>query len=530
MLIVRRFLPFLFTPWLALASPDGADLYQRSCALCHGAEGQGVAGVFPPLAGADFLGKQRDKALRAPLEGLSGKIVVNGHTYEGAMPPVVLRDDETAAVLGHVFTSWGNSLPAPTVAEIAALRAKTKFKTFDALHAALGGGALSAAPAGWKLRVAVELSFSPVRLASHPDGASVLILDQKGDVWRWAIGGMEFTRIFSGESYLDPTLGRASVLGFTVDRSARLYITSNQRNDKPRPIRNEVTIFRTGSWSADQGWDKPAPWLRTSYPWGVGPFNHGVSHIAQGPDGALYVNSGSRTDGGEAGSSPDFATTGEDPITAVLWRLDPEAAAPAIEIFARGLRNSFGFCWDNEGRLLATENGPDADAAEELNWIQRDRHYGFPFQFSDWHTPPYPHTPTAPSGITITEPFTNLGPDAGGSTTGLSTFDPHSCPSGIVWIERDWPAPLGGSFLTVRFGNLIKSESGFDLLALRPDFTTRTTSAHRILHPLGRPIDLLKLPGHHLLIAEYCRGTNPTAGLGTPGRLLLLEPIRAPDR
>ncbi len=45
-----------------------------------------------------------------------------------------------------------------------------------------------------------------------------------------------------------------------------------------------------------------------------------------------------------------------------------------------------------------------------------------------------------------------------------------------------------------------------------------------MVSPLGRPIALVKLPGHRLLIAEYTRGTTLGAGLSTPGRLLILEP------
>jgi hypothetical protein len=193
------------------AAPDGAALYQQHCALCHGAEGQGVAGIFPPLAASDYLVKQREKSLRAPLEGLIGKIEVNGQAYQGAMPPVILRDEEVAAVFGHVFSAWGNALPAPTTGEIAAIRARTKYKTFDALQAALGGGQLPAVPPGWTLSVAAELSFSPVRLAAHPDGKSVLLLAQTGDVWRWQIGDPTFTRIVESGAYLDRTLGGPSV-------------------------------------------------------------------------------------------------------------------------------------------------------------------------------------------------------------------------------------------------------------------------------------------------------------------------------
>ena len=50
------------------AAPDGADLYKTNCAMCHGLEGLGMAGVFPPLAKSDFLVKNREKALRGPME------------------------------------------------------------------------------------------------------------------------------------------------------------------------------------------------------------------------------------------------------------------------------------------------------------------------------------------------------------------------------------------------------------------------------------------------------------------------------
>ena len=511
-------------PVPTLAAPDGAELYRQHCALCHGQEGGGVPPVFPPLAGSDFIVKEREKTLRAPLEGLLGKIEVNGQAYEGGMPPVTLDDAQLAAVFAHVFSSWGNHADAPTREEIAALRTKTKFPTFAALVAAIGAGPLPAAPAGWELRVGAELSFSPVRLAAHPDGGRVLLLAENGDVWICKPESAELSRLFEAAAYLDVKLGRASVLGLTVDRSGRMYVVSNQRNENASPVRNEVTVFRTAAWSKDQPWSKPQPWLRTACPFGVGPYNHGVSHIAQGPDGLLYVNSGSRTDGGEAGTLPNYATTGEDAMTACLWRLNPDDEKPVVEIFAKGLRNSFGFCWDDEGRLLATENGPDADAPEELNLIERNHHYGFPFQFSDWTAKPYPHTPDTPAGLAITKPFRNLGPDGGGSASGLSTFDPHSCPAGIVWLGVGWPAPLGGSFLAARYGSLIKVEAGFDVLQLQPDFTARTTTAKRVLAPLGRPVDLLKMSGHRLIIAEYGRGTTLAAGIGTPGRLLVLAP------
>lgn len=35
---------------------------------------------------------------------------------------------------------------------------------------------------------------------------------------------------------------------------------------------------------------------------------------------------------------------------------------------------------------------------------------------------------------------------------------------------------------------------------------------------------MVTLPGHRVLIAEYCRGNSLAAGTSTPGRLIILEP------
>src|SRR5262249_27666817 len=190
-----------------------------------------------------------------------------------------------------------------------------------------------------------------------------------------------------------------------------------------------------------------------SYPWGIGPFNHGVGHIAFGPDGYLYVTSGSRTDGNEPGKDERYAKIGETPLTANMWRLDPNAETPKIEIHARGLRNAYGFCWNHKGEMFATDNGPDADPPEELNQIASGKHYGFPYQFSNWAKKPYPHTPDPPVGVKFTWPIANLGPAGGFQGEPLYTFDPHSSPSGIVFLGDDFPPDYRGTFLIARFGN-----------------------------------------------------------------------------
>ena len=103
----------------------GEQIYLANCAACHQANGQGLAGAFPPLAQSDFLEGDRKQVMAAALFGLSGPITVNGVEYNGVMPSLGhLPDEDLAAALSYVFASWGNSGAAVSVAEVAALRAE----------------------------------------------------------------------------------------------------------------------------------------------------------------------------------------------------------------------------------------------------------------------------------------------------------------------------------------------------------------------------------------------------------------------
>jgi len=103
----------------------GETVYLGNCAACHQPTGQGLPGAFPPLAQSDFLQGNRQDVMQAALFGLSGPITVNGVDYNGVMPSMgYLSDQELADALTYVFSSWGNSGAAVSVAEVTALRAE----------------------------------------------------------------------------------------------------------------------------------------------------------------------------------------------------------------------------------------------------------------------------------------------------------------------------------------------------------------------------------------------------------------------
>lgn len=87
----------------------GKELFAGTCSVCHQANGAGLPGVFPPLAKSDFLGADPKRAVGIVLNGLSGKVTVNGQDYNSVMPPMTqLNDDEVANILTYVLNSWDN--------------------------------------------------------------------------------------------------------------------------------------------------------------------------------------------------------------------------------------------------------------------------------------------------------------------------------------------------------------------------------------------------------------------------------------
>ena len=97
-------------------------MYNQVCAACHQPEGDGIAGVFPPLAKSDYLNADPVRAVRSVIKGLSGKISVNGVEYNGVMPAMNLTDEEAANVMTYVYDSWGNNKTVVSPDDVAKAR------------------------------------------------------------------------------------------------------------------------------------------------------------------------------------------------------------------------------------------------------------------------------------------------------------------------------------------------------------------------------------------------------------------------
>ncbi|MEO5712246.1 MAG: PA14 domain-containing protein [Luteolibacter sp.] len=118
---------------LSLASPvfaqDGQQLFTLYCSACHGADGKGATGgTFPPLSESPWVAGDADRAVKIALKGLTGSVDVLGKTYNLEMPPqgAVLPDDQLAAILTYVRSSWGNSATPVTADFVKTTRASVE--------------------------------------------------------------------------------------------------------------------------------------------------------------------------------------------------------------------------------------------------------------------------------------------------------------------------------------------------------------------------------------------------------------------
>lgn len=107
-------------PAIAASNSAGEKVYTANCSACHGANGTGTPGAFPPLAGNPMVTGSADKVIAAVKSGLTGTMTVNGKTYNGAMPAWKgkLSDAQIADVITYIRSSWGNAAGAVTEAQV----------------------------------------------------------------------------------------------------------------------------------------------------------------------------------------------------------------------------------------------------------------------------------------------------------------------------------------------------------------------------------------------------------------------------
>jgi mono/diheme cytochrome c family protein len=123
---------------------DGAAIYASLCAACHHASGAGLPGVFPPLAGSEWVVGKETTLAAIVLHGVSGPLNVKGQSFNGAMPTFKqqLDDAQLATLLTFLRAQWGNASPAVTSELVASVRQATSAR----IARFAGGNELAALP------------------------------------------------------------------------------------------------------------------------------------------------------------------------------------------------------------------------------------------------------------------------------------------------------------------------------------------------------------------------------------------------
>ena len=102
---------------LEASKARGRQVYEDFCITCHQDSGEGVEGIYPPLASSDYLMAQRTPSIRGIKYGQRGPLEVNGITYDNVMIPMGLSDQEVADVMNFIRNTWGNRSTEEMVTE-----------------------------------------------------------------------------------------------------------------------------------------------------------------------------------------------------------------------------------------------------------------------------------------------------------------------------------------------------------------------------------------------------------------------------
>ncbi|HKI47573.1 MAG TPA: cytochrome c [Balneolales bacterium] len=112
----------------SVAVPDGSVIFASNCASCHGADGAGVSGVFPPLNGSSVVTGDKETLTKILLDGLQGTVAVAGGHYNGMMPAFgnTFSDAQIAAVLTYVRSLPDNKAGNISTGDVQNVRKETK--------------------------------------------------------------------------------------------------------------------------------------------------------------------------------------------------------------------------------------------------------------------------------------------------------------------------------------------------------------------------------------------------------------------
>lgn len=107
---------------LKASAARGKEVYVSYCLSCHLEQGEGIEGIYPPLAKSDYLMADKKRSIQQMMSGITGEIKVKGVTYNGEMSGFDLSDEQLSDLLNYIRNSWGNKGEPVKPEEVKALR------------------------------------------------------------------------------------------------------------------------------------------------------------------------------------------------------------------------------------------------------------------------------------------------------------------------------------------------------------------------------------------------------------------------
>ena len=319
-----------------------------------------------------------------------------------------------------------------------------------------------------------------IRVSYNPVDGQLYYTDTQGNIYVVirpssgpAYDSLVYTTADNGVEYIQ---------GMDIHDSI-MYVSGNNGSSTPLTIgiiaRGVLQPNGTRTWSTLMETDQ---YKTADY------FDHLFSGMTVDPSGdSLVICSGARGDHGEIQTRYGiYPGVRNEPLTARVFKLPTHDANTIIlqndsawlensgYVYANGIRNTFDMAFDHDGNLFGVENSGDRDHNEEMNWLRRNHHYGFPWRMGDTRNPQQdasfdpatdpliPHfsrswrngfwnnDPDFPQLDPLTvpdEPIQNFGPDCDkfrdtingnvldASDLGISmgTFTAHRSPLGLVF-------------------------------------------------------------------------------------------------
>jgi glucose/arabinose dehydrogenase len=195
---------------------------------------------------------------------------------------------------------------------------------------------------------------------------------------------------------------------------------------------------------------------------------HQQDNVVVGPDGRLYLGSGSTCD----------ACRERNPRSAAILSVRPDGSD--LRIVARGLRNPYGLLWVGRMLYVSVNNRDDLgtwEPAETIVALRPGARYGWPDCWPSWRT-------------------RRLRGSCAGVARPLAYLEPHSSANGLGYWR--------GSLFVAEWGQYFKRQFGRKLVRVDPRSGRVRTFATGFEHPLAV---LAEPSGDGLLVADHGRGT-----------------------